>query len=181
MINSSLSAGGNAHIFFRNFSQGKLDEAAGGELCLSPYVRGLADGTWANRVSHLRSYVTFTTYYGASDFPVQLGVLLRFIAFLGRGPYTYRSVTNLLASIRWFNSFLAPSSTKVFEAVLVKAALKGLKEQLSRPVRQKLPFSVEHLKCYYVLDFSDVKQLACWCAMLLAFFGCFRLSNLVVN
>ena len=24
-----------------------------------------------------------------------------------------------------------------------------------------------------------MKQLACWCAMLLAFFGCFRLSNLV--
>ena len=142
--------------------------------------RGLADGTWANRVSHLRSYVTFTTYYGASDFPVLLGVLLRFIAFLGRGPYTYRSVTNLLASIRWFNSFLAPSSAKVFEAVLVTASLKGLKAQLSRPVRQKLPFSVEHLlKLFYVLDFSDVKQLACWCAMLLAFFGCFRLSNLV--
>ncbi|CAL4096342.1 unnamed protein product [Meganyctiphanes norvegica] len=60
------------------------------------------------------------------------------------------------------------------------ASLKGLKAQLSRPVRQKLPFSVDHLlKFYYVLDFSDVKQLACWCAMLLSFFGCFRLSNLV--
>ena len=30
-----------------------------------------------------------------------------------------------------------------------------------------------------MLDFSDIKHLTCWCAMLLAFFGCFRLSNLV--
>ena len=30
-----------------------------------------------------------------------------------------------------------------------------------------------------MLDLSDSKQLACWCAMLLAFSGCFCLSNLV--
>ena len=59
-------------------------------------------------------------------------------------------------------------------------SLKGLKAQLARPVRQKLPFSVNHLhKFYNILDFSSAKNLACWCAMLLAFFGCFRLSNLV--
>ena len=142
--------------------------------------RGLADGTWANRVSHLRSYVDFTTYYGVQDFPVLLGVLLRFIALLGRGPYAYRSATNLIGSIKWFSSFLDPLSDKVFESVLVTASLKGLKAQLSRPVRQKLPFSVEHLlKFYHLLNLCDVKQLAGWCAMLLAFFGCFRLSNLV--
>ena len=32
---------------------------------------------------------------------------------------------------------------------------------------------------YNTLNLSDIKQLACWCSMLLAFFGCFRLSNLV--
>ena len=32
---------------------------------------------------------------------------------------------------------------------------------------------------YIGLDLNNVKQLACWCAILLAFFGCFRLSNLV--
>ncbi|CAL4061337.1 unnamed protein product, partial [Meganyctiphanes norvegica] len=42
------------------------------------------------------------------------------------------------------------------------------------------PFSVEHLlKFYHLLNLCDVKQLAGWCAMLLAFFGCFCLSNLV--
>ena len=30
-----------------------------------------------------------------------------------------------------------------------------------------------------MLNLGDPKQLAGWCAMLLAFFGCFRLSNLV--
>ena len=69
---------------------------------------------------------------------------------------------------------------KTFDSVLVSVSLQGLKAQLSKPVRQKLPFSVEHLFLFYSgLDLTNVKQLSCWCAMLLAFFGCFRLSNLV--
>ena len=142
--------------------------------------RGLADGTWSNKISHLRTYIIFTSYFGVPDFPVHLGVLLRFIAFLARGPYAFRSAANMIGSLRWFSSFLDPPSVKTFDAVLVSSTIKGLKAQLSRPVRQKLPFSVVHLlKFYYVLNMSDAKQLACWCAMLIAFFGCFRLSNLV--
>ena len=114
------------------------------------------------------------------DFPVQEGVLLRFIAFLGRGPYASRSATNIIGNLKWFATFLDPSSVKVFESVQVSATVKGLKAQLSRPPRQKLPLSIVHmLKFYITLDFSDVNQLAAWCAMLVAFFGCFRLSNLV--
>ena len=142
--------------------------------------RGLAQGTWANKVSHLKAYICFTTHYGVQDFPVLLGVLLRFIALLGRGSYTYESATNIISSVKYFASVLDPPSTKVFEAVLVSASLKGLKAQLSRPVHQKLPVSLEHLsKFHNALDLSNAKHLACWCAMLLAFFGCLRLSNLV--
>ena len=142
--------------------------------------KGLADGTWGNKVSHLRAYITFSSYFGAPDFPVLLGVLLRFIAFLARGPYAFRSATNMIGSLKWFANFLDPPSVKIFDAVLVSSTVKGLKAQLSRPVRQKLPFSVVHLaKFYYLLDLFDTKHLACWCAMLVAFFGCFRLSNLV--
>ena len=142
--------------------------------------RGLAPGTWLNKVSHLRSYLTFTTYFGVPDFPVHQGVLLRFIAFLGRGSCAYKTVTNLLGSLKWFASMLHPPSTEIFDAVLVQVELAGLKAQLSRPVRQKLPISVSHLvKFFNFLDLSNVKHLACWSAMLLAFFGCFRLSNLV--
>ena len=69
---------------------------------------------------------------------------------------------------------------KTFDSLLVSVSLQGLKAQLSRPARQKLPFSIEHLCLFYsCLDLTNVKQLSCWCAMLLAFFGCFRLSNLV--
>ena len=142
--------------------------------------RGLADGTWANKVSHLRTYITFTTYYGVADFPVHTGVLLRFIALLARGSHAFRSATNMIGNLKWFSNFLDPMSVKIFDSVLVSSSIKGLKAQLSRPVRQKLPLSVDHLaKFYYILDLSSPKQLACWCAMLLVFFGCFRLSNLV--
>ena len=142
--------------------------------------RGLTSGTWGNRVSHLRSFTIFTTYFGVQDFPVCLGVLLRFIPFLGRDPVAFKYASNIISSIKWFASLLDPSSTKVFDALLVKASLRGLKAQLSRPIRQKLPFTIEHLCSFYnFLDFNDVKQFACWCAMILAFFGCFRLSNLV--
>ena len=142
--------------------------------------RGLAQGTWANKVSHLHSYLCFTTYYGVQAFPVLLSVLLRFIALLSRGSYAAVSATNILSSVKFFASVLDPSNTKVFEAVLVSASIKGLKAQLSRPVHQKLPLSVVHLTMFYnALDLKKVKHLSCWCAMLLAFFGCFRLSNLV--
>ena len=105
---------------------------------------------------------------------------MRFIALLARGPYAFRSATNMIGSLKWFSLLLDPSSAKTFDAVLVAVSMKGMKALLSRPVRQKLPFSVDHLhKFYQCLDFSSTKHLACWCAMLLAFFGCFRLSNLV--
>ena len=142
--------------------------------------RGLAQGSWANKVSHLRSYIIFTSYFGVPDFPVHLGVLLRFLALLGRGSLAYKSAVNMLGSIRWFATLLDPPSTKVFDAVLIQVSLKGLKAQLSRPIRQKLPLAIDHLlKFYNSLNLSNVKQLSGWCAMLMAFFGCFRLSNLV--
>ena len=142
--------------------------------------RGLARGTWANKVSHLNSYIDFATYFGVKDFPVQLGVLLRFIALLSRGSHAYNSASNIIGSIKSFAAVLDPGSTKVFDAILVSASLKGLKAQLSRPVHQKLPVSVEHMtKFYSALDLRKEKHLSCWCAMLLAFFGCLRLSNLV--
>ena len=150
-----------------------------GESC-ALRERGLALGTWANKVSHLRGYVAFTCYYGVQDFPVLLGVLLRFIALLARGPYAYRSASNMIGNVRWFSNLLDPSSDKIFDAVLVSISMKGLKAQLSRPVHQKLPLCVSHLAVFHSeLCLSDPKQLAGWCAMLLAFFGCFRLSNLV--
>ena len=124
--------------------------------------------------------MSFTIYFGVPDFPFHLGIILRFIALLSRGPLAYKSAVNILSSLKWFAAILDPPSVKVCSAVLVSVTMKGLKAQLSRPVRQKLPFTTDHLCRFYdILDLSNVKQLSCWCAMLLAFFGCFRLSNLV--
>ena len=144
------------------------------------HERGRSKGTWANKVSHLRQFVLFTTYFGVQDFPVHLGILLRFIACLGRSPLAYQYAYNIVSSVNWFATILDSPSVKTFDSVLVLESLKGLKAQLSRPVRQKLPFSINHLCLFYnCLDLNNVKQLSGWCAMLLAFFGCFRLSNLV--
>ena len=121
--------------------------------------RGMCQGTWANKVSHLRTYVTFTTFFRVPDFPVHLGVLLRFIAFLGRAPMAYNSVLNIVYSVKWFASLLDPPSVKLFDSVLVSVSLKGLRAQLSRPVRQKLPFTVIHLcKFFNYLNLSDVRH-----------------------
>ena len=142
--------------------------------------RGLADGTWHNKTSHLRQYIIFTQYFNVPDFPVQLGVLLRFIPFLGRDPISFKYASNVISSVKWFAALLDPSAVKVFDAVLVSASLKGLKAQLSRPVHQNLPFSLDHLcKFYAYFNLNVTSHLAGWCAMLLAFFGCFCLSNLV--
>ena len=106
--------------------------------------RGLAQGTWANRVSHLRSYTSFSIYFGVQDFPVLLGVLLRFIALLGRGPYAFKSAINIIGSLRWFSSILDSSSEKAFEAVLVSATFKDLKVQLFREELLQASISSSH-------------------------------------
>ena len=122
--------------------------------------RGLAHGTWSNKVSHLRAYENFTIYFDVQDFPILLGVLLRFIALLSRGPLAYKSALNIISSLKFFTSVLDPPSLKVFDAVLVTASLKGLKAQLSRPVRQKLPFTVTHLLKFY--SFLDLSCVSTW-------------------
>ena len=142
--------------------------------------KGQPEGTWQNKVSHLRQYISFCTFYDVDDFPIKLGTLLRFLALLGRGPLAFGSATNILASLKYFTAFLDPSSLRAFESILVVSSVKGLKAQLSRPVHQKLPFNVVHLiKFHSCIDLLNVKHLAAWVAMLLAFFGCLRLSNLV--
>ena len=82
-----------------------------------------------------------------------------------------------------WHSFCRGAAVFAFELGLADSAvqlMKGLKAQLSRPVRQKLPFTMVHLCIFYkYLDLCNAKHLPCWCALLLAFFGCFRLSNLV--
>ncbi|CAL4225616.1 unnamed protein product [Meganyctiphanes norvegica] len=70
--------------------------------------RGLASGSWANKQSHLRSYIYFTSYFGVQDFPVLLGVLLRYISFLGRSPITFKSASNMIGSVKWFCALLDP-------------------------------------------------------------------------
>ena len=89
--------------------------------------RGLAHGTWANKVSHLKSFISFTTFFGVQDFPIQQGVLLRFIALLGRSSYSSKSVANIISSLKFFASILCPKELRVFDSVLVASALKGLK------------------------------------------------------
>ena len=138
--------------------------------------RGTTEGTWGNKLSHLRQYLYFTHYFRVQDFPVQLGVLLRFIPFLGRDPISYSHASNIISSVKFFASLLDPSSVKVFDALLVSISLKGLKAHLSRPVRQKLPFSLDHLRKFYgFLDLNAIKQLSGWCAMFLAFFWLFQI------
>ena len=123
--------------------------------------KGLANGTWFNRSAHLRAYIAFTCYFGVPDFPVHLKVLLRFTALLARGPYAFGSAVNILGGLRWFAKILDPASEKHFDSVLFKISMKGLKAQLSRPLRQKLPLSVDHLAKFYAsLGLSAPKHLA---------------------
>ena len=120
--------------------------------CCALRERGVSAGTWSNKVSHLRAYINFTTYFEVQDFPMLLGVLLRFIAFMGRGPLAYNSALNIISSLKYFASVLDPPSVKVFEAVLVADSLKGLRAQLTRPVRQKLPFTVYGTKIFLLMN-----------------------------
>ena len=70
--------------------------------------RGTTEGTWGNKISHLRQYLYFTHYFRVQDFPVQLGVLLRFIPFLGRDPISYSQASNVIPSLIFLLLFWTP-------------------------------------------------------------------------
>ena len=70
--------------------------------------KGFAEGTWDNKISHLRQYIIFTYYFRVQDFPVLLGVLLRFIPFLGRDPISFNHASNVISSIKYFAALLDP-------------------------------------------------------------------------
>ena len=60
-------------------------------------------GTLANQKTHLMLYVAFTIWFGLSDFPAGVRVLLLFGEFLLRTYKAPKAVTNALSSVRGFH------------------------------------------------------------------------------
>ena len=102
--------------------------------------KGLANGTWFNRVAHLRAYIAFTCYFGVPDFPVHLEVLLRFTALLARGPYAFGSAVNILGGLRWFAKILDPASENTLTQYYLKSPWKAWRRSSQDPYAKSFLF-----------------------------------------
>ena len=83
-------------------------------------------GTLANQRTHLMLYVAFTIWFGLSDFPAGVRVLLLFGEFLLRTYKAPKAVTNALSSVRGFHLLhgLSTDGSDHYHLTLFKRSLQ---------------------------------------------------------
>jgi len=114
----------------------------------------LAESTRRNLLTHLKSFLLFTLYFGLVSFPVTEDVLVVYIQFLSRNFKSVNSIKNYVLGIQTishFNSLVFPD----LGLPIFQYQFKGLSRQLSHTPSRACPFTPEILrKILYLLDLS---------------------------
>lgn len=139
----------------------------------------LAESTRRNLLTHLKSFLLFTLYFGLVSFPVTEDVLVVYIQFLSRNFKSVNSIKNYVLGIQTishFNSLVFPD----LGLPIFQYQFKGLSRQLSHTPSRACPFTPEILrKILYLLDLSDPFQASVWCVIITGFLLFARIGNLL--
>ena len=141
--------------------------------------RAFRTGTVKNHISMFRSYLAFCQHYNLQDLDPAPLTLCLYLEFLARSFHSHRSILNYLSAVRTLHNKLgAPcSAMDSYDVHLMQRAL-SLTLDRSLPMRQ--PITVEILtQLLQVCDASGPYGVIYRCIFTMAFFGMFRLSNLV--
>ena len=124
-----------------------------------------------------RSYLLFTLAFQLPICPIDPHSLQLYAQFLSRS-MSVDSIRNNLSAVKKLHLFRG-SDISAFEHISTTDTLRGLQRLHGRPPNKKLPITPELLlRIHSVLDLTDTKHLALWCAFLIAFFTFSRRSNL---
>ena len=102
-------------------------------------AHAFAPGTRSNQISHVRTFLSFTVFFGLQDFPASTDRLLLFLEFLTLTYTSPKAVSNVLASVKLQNE-RAGFSLQNFVHVSLRLALRSLPFTMRTAVRQAPPF-----------------------------------------
>ena len=140
-----------------------------------------AASTHKNMQSHFRIFTQFCSDLGFRPFPVQVHIILRYIAFLSVTGRSYGTIQNHLSSVRHFHRLFGfpPGWDNSYPFQL---ALRGCKRFLGVSPARKHPITPRlllHMVSFF--DTTNSLHAAMWALFLVAFFSFLRKSNLVVD
>ena len=138
-----------------------------------------ADSTKATYACHLRTYVKFCASVHVPPVAASTSTLERYAAFLARTrcSSSVQQYMNIIRIIHLEFGQINPLQNNWH----VKAVVQGIKRGKGTKCNSKLPILPQHLlKIRNNLNLDDTDDLQFWAALLVAFFGLLRVSNIAI-
>ena len=124
-------------------------------------------------------YTRFCRSVACSPFPIEIQLLIRYVAHLTLPGRSFGTISNHLSSLKHVNQLLGFG--KVWDThYRFQLVLRGAKRYLGVPANRKHPFTPEILlQVFPLFQLDKPLHAAMWALFLVAFFTFLRKSNLV--
>ena len=115
---------------------------------------------------------------GLSSLPAGPYTICAYIVFMAR-TFKYSSITNYLSALVYLHKMYGYNISP-HDSFEVKCTLKGIRRMLGDSPSRKLPITLDILHCmYFILDISNINNVALWAAILCGFRAMLRKANIV--
>lgn len=147
--------------------------------CYSTMARSYQPSTLKNIRSQALIYSRFCDYYGFQMFPATAWQLVRYARYIANTVTSYETVQNYLSGVRKLHQ-LAGYTVPGPDEPNIRHLLRAIKQELSHPIRQAEPMTVDVLRqIYNKIDLDNGFDIVCYTALLVGFYLFLRKSNLV--
>ena len=149
------------------------------DSCYDTMKKGYRPGTKKNLRSQASIYSKFCTDHGLQEYPADEWQLVRYAGFTSTHVTSQGKVDNYVGGVRTLQK-LAGYPTPPASSPNLKLMMKGLKTELSKPLKQSMPVTPQLIfDISRKVDFSNDFHLCSYAATLTGFYMCLRKSNLV--
>jgi hypothetical protein len=138
-----------------------------------------AEGTHANRNTHLKTFFMFCIFHSIAPFPVLNHHLEAYIAFLSQSFVAVGTIKNYILTIRFYHYMLGFDFPNI-SSLQYQMLFKGIRNTLKHTPVRSLPMTIPILyKLFQTMDLSIELNLVLWTAYLVTFFTCSRKSSII--
>ena len=138
-----------------------------------------AEGTRANMVTQIKTFIRFCIYFGLKPFPASQDIVRAYIVFLSISFKSVQSVKNYVHAIKIVH-LVKSIPFPDLSSFSFKLLYKGLTRQSKHTPKQALPITPPILvQIHSILDLSSPLHTTLWSSFLLSFFLFARKSNMV--
>ena len=147
--------------------------------CYEIMQRGHRPGTRRNLRSQAGIYAKFCEEHGLVEFPASEWQLVRYAGYTASQVTSHGTVDNYVGGVRTLHR-IAGFEVPEASSPNLKLMMKGIKAELSKPLKQSMPVTPQILtEISFLANLDNDFQLCNFSAMLTAFYMCLRKSNLV--